>query len=164
MLHSLQILGLTSSTYNVDDTQNTAAFAGLFIVYAIAAVFGIIQIVGMWKTFTKAGRPGWAAIVPFYNYWVLAEIAGRPGSFGLIAALVAAIPFVGWIASVVMTIMISLDVAAKFGKTPVFGVVGLWLFGFVGYNILGFGSAVYDASGVSGSSNGPTVTPVAPTV
>ena len=27
----------------------------------------IVTIAGMWKTFEKAGKPGWAAIIPIYN-------------------------------------------------------------------------------------------------
>ncbi|MFA6319245.1 MAG: DUF5684 domain-containing protein, partial [Elusimicrobiota bacterium] len=41
-------------------------------------VVAILVIVGMWKTFAKAGRPGWAAIVPVYNVIVLLGIAGKP--------------------------------------------------------------------------------------
>jgi len=29
--------------------------------------------------FVKAGRPGWAAIVPIYNGWVFFEISSKPG-------------------------------------------------------------------------------------
>ena len=156
LLHSL-----AQSTYSYGSTTSAAGAgisAGLVILY-IALI--VVAIVAMWKLFVKAGRPGWAAIVPLYNAWVLAEIAGRPGWFGLVASVVAAIPVVGWIVAVIMFLLISIDLAAKFGKSTVFGVVALFLFSIVGYLILGFGSATYDASrptntpqigGTSGSS------------
>ena len=38
----------------------------------------VVIIVAMWKVFEKAGQPGWAAIVPFYNMYVLTcEIAKK---------------------------------------------------------------------------------------
>ena len=30
----------------------------------------------MWKVYKKAGKGGWESIIPFYNTWVLVEIAG----------------------------------------------------------------------------------------
>jgi hypothetical protein len=92
----------------------------------------------MWKVFDKAGKPGWAAIIPFYNQWVLMEVAGRPGWWFLLLL----IPFV----SIVIWIIVSLDVATSFGKGVGFGI-GLWLLGFVFYLILGFGSATYVGPG-----------------
>ena len=37
--------------------------ASLLIELSIA----ILTIVANWKVFTKAGRPGWASIIPIYN-------------------------------------------------------------------------------------------------
>lgn len=41
-------------------------------------IIWIISIVGMWKMYEKAGKPGWAAIIPIYNIIVLLEIVGKP--------------------------------------------------------------------------------------
>ncbi|HUG89954.1 MAG TPA: DUF5684 domain-containing protein, partial [Planctomycetaceae bacterium] len=38
----------------------------------------VLIIAGVWKTFTKAGEPGWAALIPIYNVVVLCRIAGKP--------------------------------------------------------------------------------------
>ena len=38
----------------------------------------VLYIAGMWKAFEKAGKPGWAAIVPIYNIIVMIEIARKP--------------------------------------------------------------------------------------
>lgn len=37
----------------------------IFMILYLAVI--VLTIAGMWKTFDKAGQPGWAAIVPFYN-------------------------------------------------------------------------------------------------
>ena len=51
----------------------------------MAIIFGLISlaimgvvIAGIWKVFEKAGKPGWAALVPIYNIIVLLDIAGKP--------------------------------------------------------------------------------------
>jgi hypothetical protein len=100
------------------------------IVFALL----IVVIAGMWKVFTKAGQPGWGCIIPFYNIYLLLQIAGRPG-WWLILFL---IPFV----NIIMAFIVSLDVAKSFGKSGGFGV-GLFFLSFIFYPILGFGDAQY---------------------
>lgn len=141
----LQLLADTYDYTTTNTTTNTGASMGLVLFYLIVAV---VAIVAMWKLFTKAGKPGWAAIVPIYNGWVLAEIAGRPGWWGLLLL----IPFV----NIVVSLVLALDIAKRFGKSPVFGVVALWLFSLVGYLILGFGDAKYQSAPASEAS-APTV-------
>jgi hypothetical protein len=101
----------------------------------ISLAFAVFIIAAMWRIFTKAGKPGWAAIIPIYNLYVLLKITGRPGWW----LVLFIIPFVNF----VMSIILALDVAKSFGKSGVFGIFGLWIFSFVGYPILGFGSATY---------------------
>lgn len=105
------------------------AIIGLIYLAILIAV-----IAGFWKVFTKAGKPGWAAIVPIYNLVVLLEIAGKP----LWWIVLFLIPFV----NIIMCIIVSIAVAQKFGKSAAFGV-GLGLLGFIFYPILGFGDAQY---------------------
>jgi hypothetical protein len=144
MLQVFQSFAQSSYPYDTTTSTANAGVSSVLIIVYLAII--VVAVVGLWKMFTKAGRPGWAAIVPFYNAWVLAEIAGRPGWFGLLATVISAVPLVGWVAALVMFLLISMDLAVKFGKSKVFGVIGLFLFSLVGYLILGFGSATYDAS------------------
>ena len=99
---------------------------GLAIVIAFLA--------GIWKVFTKAGKPGWAAIVPIYNLIVLLEIAGKP----LWWIVLFFIPLVNLVA----VVLVGIAVAERFGKGAGFGV-GLGLLAFVFYPILGFSDATY---------------------
>lgn len=119
-------------------------------------VLWVVVTVALWKVFVKAGRPGWAAIIPFYSTWVLAEIGGKPGWWGLVAILAFLVPFLGAIVSIVLIILISLGVAKNFGKSDVFGIFGLFLFSTIGYLILGFGDAKYQAGAASTTSDLPT--------
>ena len=43
------------------------------------AAFVILMVASMWKVFSKAGQPGWASIIPFYNLYIMLKIAGKPG-------------------------------------------------------------------------------------
>ncbi|NDC22242.1 signal peptidase I [bacterium] len=112
----------------------------------------ILAIVSLWKMFSKANEAGWKSIVPIYNYITLLKIVGRPWWWiiGLIIPIV----------QLVVLVIISLDLAKSFGKSEVFGIFGLFLFGIVGYPMLAFGSAKYVGPG--GASSTPTATPAAP--
>jgi hypothetical protein len=116
-----------------------AAF--IIVIYAIAFILAILTIAGMWKAFSKAGQPGWAAIIPFYNLYVMGEISGKGGTYGLLIGLGMAIPCVGIVCLVFYVIML-----IEFCKAYDQGAgmaIGLLLLGFVFWPILGFGSAEY---------------------
>ncbi len=101
------------------------------IVYIILVV---IVIAGTWRVFTKAGQPGWAVIIPIYNLYVMCRIAGKPGWW----LILMFVPLV----NIIITGVVSIDIARAFGKGAGFGV-GLWLLSFIFYPVLGFSSAQY---------------------
>lgn len=107
---------------------------GLLCQLVIFLGITLPTIAGMWKVFVKAGKPGWAAIVPIYNWIVLLEIVGRP-IWWIVLLL---IPCVG----IVIAILVCIDLAKSFGKEAGFGV-GLALLFFIFFPILGFGDAKY---------------------
>ena len=117
------------------DSYNTGPSTGIIIIYLILAV---IAIAGMWKAFEKAGHPGWAAIIPFYNIYILTKIGGKPGWW----VLLFLIPLV----NIIIAIILYIEVAKRFGKGAGFGV-GLALLGFIFWPILGFGDAQYIGDG-----------------
>ncbi len=116
--------------------QSSGGGAGVCGALGILIYLAVIVVIiaGMWKTYAKAGQPGWASIIPIYNMYVLCLMAGRPG-WWLILML---IPFV----NLIVLAIISIDVARAFGKGTGFGI-GLWLLSFIFYPILGFGDAQY---------------------
>ena len=88
----------------------------------------------MWKVFVKARQPGWAAIIPFFNVYILTVIAGRP----ILWFILLLIPFV----NIVAAIIVCIDIAKYFGKGVGFAI-GLVFLGPIFFPILGFGSATY---------------------
>jgi len=109
----------------------------LIILLELALV--VLILAGVWKTFTKAGQPGWAAIIPIFNLYILIKVAGRPGWWLLL--------FIIPVVNLIIGIIVAIDVAKAFGKGTGFGV-GLALLGFIFYPILGFGDATYQGSSI----------------
>jgi len=101
----------------------------------IYLAFIIFLIASGWKVFEKAGQPGWAVIVPIYNYLTILKIVGKPWWW----LLLLFIPGVNLVISIWVTNLIS----KSFGKGNGF-TVGLLLLSFIFWPILGFGDAEYE--------------------
>lgn len=120
----------------MDEAQFRSFMTTFLIFWAISFIFYVIV---MWKIYEKAGQPGWAAIIPFYNYYVLiVYILGMP-SFWFWLLLV---PCVNYVILIILAFMVPFKLAEKFGKSAGFAV-GLLLLGIVFYPILAFGDAQY---------------------
>ena len=124
-MHSL--LPLVLAQVNAPQGQGT----GLTIV-EIALL--VLLIAGMWKVFQKAGKPGWAAIIPIYNIIVLLQITGKP-IWWLVLYFIPLVNFV-------VLVLVCIALARRFGKGVGFAI-GLALLPFIFYPILGFGDATY---------------------
>ena len=101
----------------------------------IALILYVIFIVAGWRLFTKAGKPGWAIIIPIYNIIVWCQIGGKPGWW----IILYLIPIV----NIVISIIVAVNVAKNFGKSGAFGFFLLWLLSIIGMFILSFGKAQY---------------------
>ncbi len=103
------------------------------IVLELILIVG--SIVALWKLFTKAGKPGWASIIPIYNTIVMIDIAGKP----LWWILLMFIPIV----NIVISILVMVGLAKNFGRGAG-TVVGLIFLPIIFVLILAFGSAEYN--------------------
>lgn len=130
------------STYgsNASDLISGILVSSFFIVYlifflvfiAIMLAFIAFIIICNWKLFEKAGEPGWKALIPYYNYYTIADIAlTKPTSlivfivFTVAAVLVpcSAIPWLGFLVAMItglaMTFangVLNFAVAKSFGR------------------------------------------------
>jgi hypothetical protein len=114
------------------DSSSGLGAVGTIIYLAII----VVEIAALWMVFTKAGRPGWGAIIPLYNSYLLTTIAGKPGWW----LILYFIPFV----NIVMYIIVLLSLARAFGRGTGFAV-GLILLSPIFIPILGFGDSKYVA-------------------
>lgn len=108
------------------------AFLGFFI--AICAVVTVYMLVAIWRIFSKAGRPGWGAVVPVYNTYLMLRITGKPG-WWVFLYLVPVMNLV--ISAIVLTAL-----ARSFGKDTRFAL-GLIFLPIAYTSILAFGDAEY---------------------
>ncbi len=114
--------------------------AGGVVVLIIYLAIIALTIASFWVIFTKAGKPGWAAIVPIYNLIVLLEIAGKP-AWWIVLFLIPIVSFI-------ILIIVNIEVAKAFGKGTGFGI-GLSFLGVVFYPMLAFGDATYQGTPAS---------------
>ena len=139
-----------------DDTPTGASALGAVMgmgVLIVSCAFALLMISSLWKIFTKAGKPGWAAIIPIYSIYVLVQIVGAPmwwlvllllpilGSFvALPAILTTLISLMG----LVFGLMTLYRLAKVFGHGFGF-MLGLIFLPFIFYPILAFGKSMYRA-------------------
>ncbi|PRB03750.1 hypothetical protein CQ044_13060 [Microbacterium sp. MYb64] len=108
-------------------------FSGTGITFSL--ILYVIIAIALWRVFTKAGHPGILAIIPIVNLIFLIKIAGMSGWL----VLLYLIPLV----NIIFAIVVAVKLGKNFGKGGVFSFFLLWLFSFIGYFIIGFGSAEY---------------------
>ena len=104
----------------------------LALLFVLAIV--VLMIASMWKIFTKAGKPGWACLIPIYSTIVLLEIVGKP-TWWLILFF---IPFVNYVFIIWTMNMLSKSFGKDVGYTA-----GMLLLGIVFFPMLAFGDATY---------------------
>ena len=141
-----------NSNYYVDTSYGVSTSSGLTGAIAAMGLFfwilsmalGILKIVSLWKIFKKAGKPGWASIVPIYNIYIMCEIAEKEWWY----ILLLCVPFV----NIYVMIVLYNGMAKKFGKGGGF-VVGMILLPVVFFPMLAFGKDVAIVNNQPNTSN-----------
>ncbi|MBY0456147.1 MAG: hypothetical protein K2V38_02295 [Gemmataceae bacterium] len=113
--------------------------AGLFAYFVIVFVLFIITVIGRWKAFEKAGQPGWAGIVPIYEFYIRAQLAKKESPWFIlyVVGILVCLPL--WI---VAEFIVTIEYAKKYDRSAGFGI-GLVLLPYIFYPILGFGSSEF---------------------
>lgn len=148
-----------ASTYDISQYARTAesidpsiaigidpifeAIAGIYLIVSLTIV--ILQVVAMWKIFTKAGEKGWKSIIPIYNIVILFKISGL-SPWLIFVYFAAIIPFIGWIAIFALSVYQTNSLAKSFGKDIGY-TFGLLLLPTIFYMILGLGKSEYIGPG-----------------
>ena len=115
---------------NSSDAGGVIGLIGLVLMLA----FVVLLIASMWKVYTKAGQPGWTAIIPIYNTFVLLRIIGKPW-WWFIGLLIPLVNFV-------VAILLGVETARVFGKGIGFAIC-LILLPFIFLPMLAFVGATY---------------------
>jgi len=98
----------TVGNYNSGAAVAAGMFGGLFILFYIIVI--ALMLMSMWKIFVKAGKAGWASLVPIYNTIVMLEIARLPIWY----ILLMFVPIV----NVIISVVVMAKIAKVFGKDP----------------------------------------------
>ena len=131
------------TSYGVSTTSGlTGALAamGLFF-WILSMALSILMIVSLWKIFKKAGKPGWASIIPIYNIYIMCEIAEKEWWY----VLLSFVPF----ANIYAMVVLYNGMAKRFGKSGGF-VAGMILLPVIFFPMLAFGK---DAAIVNNQPN-----------
>ena len=137
--------GLAQVTY---ETSDVGAAAILLYVVAIYAIL----VIPYWVVFTKAGQPGWPALIPIYSTYILLKVVGRPG-WWLILFIIPLVNFV-------ILIIVMNDLSKSFGHGVGF-TLGLIFLSIIFLFILAFGSSTYRGpAGAPGTSIAPPPPPM----
>ena len=145
------------STYGA--TNNAAAtgiitvlLAVLGVVLLVGLIIGIFQLIGLWKVFKKANQPGWAAIIPFYNTYILCKITGvNPWWIVVVlcSSVLGVIPILGSLLVMAITIyfgvLLAVSTARSFGKDDAYAI-GLYLLQPFFMFALGVGKSEYQGA------------------
>lgn len=115
------------------------AFLVAYGIFVLAMV--IIQLVGMWKVYSKAGEPGWKCLIPIYNIVTLFKIAGI-SPWLVLGYLAIIVPIIGGFVVLGISIYSMIKLAKAFGQSGAFAA-GLILLAPIFMCILGFGKAEY---------------------
>jgi ABC-type sulfate transport system permease subunit len=119
-------------------SQSAASAGAIGIIFGIILVpfliVSLISLIGMWKVYAKAGKPGWAVIIPIYSAIVLLEIVGKP-IWWIFLLLVPCL-------NIIFAVWIINLLSKSYGQGEGF-TVGLLLLPFVFFPVLGFGNYQY---------------------
>ena len=138
-----------NSNYYVDTSYGVSTSSGLTGAIAAMGLFfwilsmalSILMIISLWKIFKKAGKPGWASIIPIYNIYIMCEIAEKEWWY----VLLSCVPF----ANIYAMVVLYNGMAKRFGKSGGF-VAGMILLPVIFFPMLAFGK---DAAIVNNQPN-----------
>jgi hypothetical protein len=108
--------------------------AGAIANFMLTVAIYVIFVIGAWRVFSKADRPGWWSIIPIWNAIVLLQITGRSGWWvlGYLIPLLNLFVQIRW----------GIEMAQSYGRGIGFAI-GLILLEPLFLVILGFGDTSY---------------------
>jgi hypothetical protein len=115
------------------DTSSGTDLSGL-ISAIVSLAIALFYLIAGWRIFTKAGKPGWAIIIPIYSTIVLLQIVGRSG-WGILLFLIP-------IVNIIYAFIVFNDLSKSFGK-GIGTTLGLFFLSPIFFPILGYGGAKY---------------------
>ena len=133
--------------------SDATGFTLLIFFSVLAVLLGLLPVAGKWKVYGKLGLPGWYSIVPVYADYKLCERVHRGDGARTFLMAYLIVLICSWVfcwvdtvgvllalAQLVMNIIVLNDMSHAFGKETGY-TIGLVIFGFVFWTMLGFGAS-----------------------
>lgn len=133
--------------------SDATGFTLLVFLSVVAILIWLLPVAGKWKVYGKLGMPGWYSIVPVYADYKLCERVHRGDETRTFLMAYLIVLICSWafcwvdtvgvlltLAQLVMTIIVLNDMSRAFGKETGY-TIGLVIFGFVFWTMLGFGAS-----------------------
>lgn len=133
--------------------SDATGFTLLIFFSVLAILIGLLPVAGKWKVYGKLGLPGWYSIVPVYADFKLCERVHRGDGARTFLMAYLIVLICSWVfywvdtvgvlfalAQLVMNIIVLNDMSHAFGKETGY-TIGLVIFGFVFWTMLGFGAS-----------------------
>lgn len=121
----------------------------------VAGIWYVIQVIALWKVFTKAGEAGWKSLIPFYNGYIQYKISWNTQIFwiGLVCIIagtllnnmdgvISIVGYVMGLAATVISLIAYHKLSLAFGHGVGF-TLGLIFLNPIFILILGYGSSQY---------------------
>lgn len=133
--------------------SDVTGFTLLVFLSVLAILIWLLPVAGKWKVYGKLGMPGWYSIIPVYADYKLCERVHRGDETRTFLMAYLIVLICSWafcwvdtvgallaLAQLVMTIIVLNDMPRAFGKETGY-TIGLVIFGFVFWTMLGFGAS-----------------------
>lgn len=133
--------------------SDATGFTLLVFLSVLAILIWLLPVAGKWKVYGKLGMPGWYSIIPVYADYKLCERVHRGDETRTFLMAYLIVLICSWafcwvdtvgallaLAQLVMTIIVLNDMSRAFGKETGY-TIGLVIFGFVFWTMLGFGAS-----------------------
>ena len=133
--------------------SDVTGFTLLVFLSVLAILIWLLPVAGKWKVYGKLGMPGWYSIIPVYADYKLCERVHRGDETRTFLMAYLIVLICSWafclvdtvgallaLAQLVMTIIVLNDMSHAFGKETGY-TIGLVIFGFVFWTMLGFGAS-----------------------
>ena len=106
----------------------------IYLISFLLLMLTILMAISCYRIYQKAGRKGWEALIPIYNFIILFKIVG----IGPLMIFLIFIPLI----NIIFAISVAIKLASSFGKSTAYGL-GLAFLPFIFYPMLAFSSATY---------------------
>lgn len=133
--------------------SDATGFTLLVFLSVLAILIWLLPVAGKWKVYGKLGMLGWYSIIPVYAEYKLCERVHRGDETKAFLMAYLIVLICSWafcwvdtvgvllaLAQLVMSIIVLNDLSRTFGKETGY-TIGLVIFGFVFWTMLGFGAS-----------------------